>query len=322
MEERLDQLINIDVNGRGIGPLYRAARAHTGVPLVQAAADRLAALPAGSRVLLTTGMATRPWVSTALIENDGPAGTAVLARTLASGLGLVPVMVAEAEVLETLAAMLRAVGLTVVDTLPEVPDLAVAELRSYPEEDEAGREAAGPLLDFLRPAALVTVERVGRNDRGVYHNAKGQDIGRGKARLDLLFEEACARGLPTIGVGDGGNEIGMGLVGDAVRDEVPFSDLCVCGCGGGLGAVTATEILVTAGVSNWACYAIAASLAARLGKPSLLHTGAEEERLLRYGVELGLLDSPRGVIDADVDALALSAHVAVAELIAEIARRR
>ena len=218
--------------------------------------------------------------------------------------------------------MLRAAGLTAIEgALPEIPDLAAAELRSYPQEDEAARKAAGPLLDTLQPAALVTVERAGRNDRGVYHNARGQDIGQGKARLDFLFEEAARRGLPTIGIGDGGNEIGMGLVGDAVRTEMPYSDLCQCGCGGGLGAVVATEVLVTAGVSNWACYAIAACLAARLGRESLIHTAAEEERLLRYGVELGLLDSPRGVIDADVDALPLRTHMAMVELIAEIARR-
>jgi hypothetical protein len=322
MDERLDQLINLDVNERGIGPLYRAARAHAGAPLVRAAAELLAAAPRGSRVVVTTGMATRPWVSTALIENDGPAGTAVLARALAVGLGLLPVMVAEEEVLDPLRAMLRAVGLTVVDgSPPELSDLAVAELRSFPQEDEAARLAAGPTLDALQPAALVTVERAGRNDRGVYHNMRGQDIGLGKARLDFLFQEAARRGLPTIGIGDGGNEIGMGLVADAVREEVPHSDVCRCGCGGGVVAVVATDVLVTAGVSNWACYAITASLAARLGRESLFHTAADEERLLRYGVELGLLDSPRGIIDADVDAWPLRAHMAVVELIAEIGRR-
>jgi hypothetical protein len=289
---------------------------------VAAAAERLAASPRGARVVLTTGMATRPWISTALIENDGPAGTAVLARALSLGLGAIPVVIAEEEVLDTVSAMLRAVGLVVVaEVAAEAGGLALAEVRPYPQEDEAARRDAEPLLDALCPAALISVERVGRNERGVYHNARGQDISLGKARLDPLFEAAVRRGLLTIGVGDGGNEVGMGLVLDEVRRHVPLGERCACGCGGGVATVTATEILVTAGVSNWACYAITASLALRLSRPDLLHTPEEEERLLRYGVELGLLDALRGVIDPDVDAIPLSTHMAMVELIGYLARR-
>lgn len=320
MEDRLETIINIDLNDRGVGPLYRAARERCGASPVAAAAERLGVLGRGARVLLTTGFAPRPWISTALIENDGPAGTAVLARTLALGLGVIPVLVAEEEALPPLRAMLQAVGLAVVPGVPVgVPDIAVAELRGFPQTDVEAARAAGPALDAIAPSALVSVERAGRNDRGVYHNSRGEDVGLGKARLDVLFEEASRRGLPTIGVGDGGNEIGMGLVADAVRLEVPYSDRCQCGCGGGLGAVCETDILVTAGVSNWACYAIAASLAVRLRREDLLHTPVEEARLLNYGVELGLLDALRGVIDADVDALPVSTHQAVVELIRQVA---
>lgn len=321
VEDRLESIVNIDLNDRGVEPLRRAARARSGMPPLAAAADRLGRLERGARALLTTGFAPRPWISTALIENDGPAGTAVLARALALGLGVVPVVVAEEEALPPLRAMLQAVGLAVVPGTVGVPDIAVAEVRPFPQTDDEAERAIGPLLDAVRPAALISVERAGRNDRGVYHNFQGEDIGLGKARLDLLFEEASRRGLTTIGVGDGGNEIGMGLVAEAVREEVPYSDRCRCGCGGGLGAMCETDVLVTAGVSNWACYALAATLAVRLRREDLLHTPAEEERLLRYGVELGLLDALRGVIDADVDALPVSTHQAVVELVRQVASR-
>jgi hypothetical protein len=271
---------------------------------------------------MTTGMATRPWVSTAAIENDGPVGTAVLARALALGVGAVPVVLAEVEALSTLGAMLRAAGLTVVhSSAAGPPDIALAELRPYPENDEEARAAAASTLDAIDPQVLVSVERAGRNDRGVYHNARGHDITSGKARLDFLFDEAGRRDLPTIGVGDGGNEIGMGLVTDAVVEHVRYGARCRCGCGGGVAATTATGVLVTAGVSNWGCYGITASLAIRLGRMDLLHTPDDEERLLRYGVELGLLDAPRGVIDPDVDGIPLSTHVAMVQMIGELARR-
>ena len=322
MVDHLDQLVNFDLNGRGVGTLHSAALEREGRPLVDAAAERLASLRPGTRVIMTTGMATRPWVSTTAIENDGPAGTAVLARALAIGVSAVPVVVAEAETLSTLGSMLRAAGLTVVSAAAAgPPDMAQAELRAYPEDDDAALAAAAPTLDAIDPGALVSVERAGRNDRGVYHNARGQDISLGKARLDFLFGEAGRRGLPTIGVGDGGNEIGMGLVTDAVLDHVPCGARCRCGCGGGVAAVTATGVLVTAGVSNWACYGIAACLAIRLGRMDLLHTPDEEERLLRYGVDLGLLDAPRGVIDPDVDGIPLPTHMAMVQLIGELARR-
>jgi hypothetical protein len=316
----LDRLVNLDLAGRGLAPLHEAARARLGGSPVGAAVDRLDAVPGRRAVVLTTGIATRPWVSTSMIENDGPAGTAILARTLALAVGAVPVVVAEPEILPPLAALLQAAGLVRVDwPLSSGDDLAGAVLRPYPDAEEA--EVAGALLDELQPAALVSVERLGRNARGVFHDARGRDVGLGKAPIDALFEEGLRRGVPTIGVGDGGNEIGMGAIEQAVREHVPYGAVCRCGCGGGVAARTSADVLVTAGVSNWACYAIGASLAARRRRPDLLHTRADEDRLLRFGVELGLLDALRGTIDADVDAIPLASHVAMVELIGETARR-
>ncbi|HEX5506241.1 MAG TPA: glutamate cyclase domain-containing protein, partial [Thermomicrobiales bacterium] len=155
----------------------------------------------------------------------------------------------------------------------------------------------------------------------IYHNARGVDFGMGRARIDYVFDEARRRGIPTVAVGDGGNEIGMGLIPAAIRRHVPFGDRCACGCGGGIGAVTAADVLVTAAVSNWGCYAIVACLAALLGRPDLLHTPEREEALLRRGVELGLINSPAGRVDPDVDAIPLACHVAVTTLLHELGLR-
>lgn len=322
MEEALDSLINLDLNQRGVAHLHYAALERVGRPLAGAAAEELAGLAPGARVLMTTGLAVQPWVSTALIENDGPAGTVALARALALGIGAIPILLAEAETLSLHRAMAQAAGLIPVEeAVPDPGNIAVCEVLPFPHEEQAARLAAAELLDRTRPGALISVERVGPNERGVLHNARGEDIGLGKARLDLLFAEAARRSIPTVGVGDGGNELGMGLVAGAVRDHVPFGDLCRCGCGGGIGAATATDVLVTAGVSNWACYAIAAVLAVRLGMPDLLHTPEAERRLLRRGAELGLLDGVAGVVGESVDALPASTHVAMVELVERTARR-
>jgi hypothetical protein len=45
-----------------------------------------------------------------------------------------------------------------------------------------------------------------------------------------LAEAAKARGIVTIGVGDGSNEIGNGLIYDAARQIQPYGLKCQCDC--------------------------------------------------------------------------------------------
>ena len=310
MDAELEGVANLDLGGRGVPPLAEAARARLGRSPVGAAADLLASLPPGLVVVLTTGIAPRPWISTSRIESDGPPGTAVLASVLLRGFDLRPVLVAEEEILPRLGGVFQAAGVT-----------GRGVLRPFPVEASRARTAATALLDELQPAALVSIERLGRNERGVFHSAFGLDVSAGKAPIDDLFAVATQRRIPTIGVGDGGNEIGMGAIRDAVRAHVAFGAECQCGCGGGAAAMQATDVLVTGGTSNWAAYAIVAALAARLGRADLLHRPDEEERLLRTGVELGLINGLSGASDPDVDLIPLAAHRAIVELLAVIARR-
>ncbi len=329
--DRLDRLVNLDIGARGIEHLHAAARARSGAALSMAAAERLAAVPEGAVVLATTGSVSRAWISAEIGENDGPAGLATICRALALARRAIPVVVAEAALLPGIGEILRAAGLALV-TLEEarrtaMPGgrLAVAVLHPYPLEDEAARAAAGPLLDQLAPALAFSTERVGRNARGVYHNMRGVDFGMGRARIDHLFDAALARGIPSVAVGDGGNEIGMGLVAAAVAEHIPFGARCACGCGGGLGAITGTDVLMTAAVSNWGCTAIAAAFASLERNPALLHTPELEARLLLRGTEVGLINSVDGIVDPNVDGIPLATHQAVVELcrqlvLAELAR--
>lgn len=327
MAERMDHLVNMDLTGRSIESLYKTARDITGGPLCLAAAEELARVPRRSVVLMTTGMASRSWISTRVVENDGPAGTAVLARALSLGLDAIPVILAEAEVLPVLQGIFTAAGMCRVSmdearrTALPGGRLSVFVLQPYPVDDAEARRQATAVLDELRPAALFSAERAGFAASGIYHNARGVDFSTGKARVDYVFREANARGIPTIGVGDGGNEIGMGMIAEAVRLHAVHGDKCQCGCGSGVGADTPTKVLMTATVSNWGCYAIVACLAALLGNMDLLHTPEMEAFLQRRGVELGLINSPAGRVDPNVDNIPLAAHQAVVTLLGELARR-
>ena len=169
------------------------------------------------------------------------------------------------------------------------------------------------MLDEFAPKAVISVERAGMTPRGTYHNMLGQDFTEGRARIDYVVQEAQTRAIPTIGVGDGGNEIGMGAVADAVHKHIPHGEI--------LCAKLATDVLLPAGVSNWGCYAIQAALAILSGKPELLHTSALERRLVEAAAAAGLVDGNTGKCEPTVDGLPLDVHAGIVELLMATAQR-
>ena len=326
IDDRLDRLVNLDIGDRGVEPLHAAARTQRGRPLVGAAADALLAVPEGGTVVFTTGSVSRAWISAAIGENDGPSGTAALIRAVVLARRATCVLVAEEALLGPIGRVCQAAGLSplgVAEARRANADgsLAVMSLRPFPLTDADGPHAARALLDELEPDLACSVERVGRNRNGVYYSMRGRDYGMGRARVDDLFDEARRRAVPVVAVGDGGNEIGMGNVADEVRRHVPLGAEGSCPCGGGIGAVSGADVLVTAAVSNWGCTAIAAAMAARTGDARLLHTPAAERRLLDVMTAEGLINSAHGIIDDSVDGIAAEAHIAVAELCSAIVRR-
>lgn len=106
-----------------------------------------------------------------------------------------------------------------------------------------------------------------------------------------------------------------------MKAHVPYGDRCQCGCGGGIGAVTSCDVLVTAACSNWGCTAIAAAMAVRAGDAKLLHTPEREALLLDTMVSNGLINSTHGVVDDSVDGFPRASHLAVAELCRTIVSR-
>lgn len=325
-DERLDRLVNLDLGNRGIEPLYEASRALTGVPLVGAAADTLLAMPVGGTAIVTTGSVSRAWLSPELGENDGPSGAAAIVRALWLARKATTVVVIEETLIPPISAVLRAAGMAVVDheTAQQASNdgsMACVVLAPYPVDDAAGYAAASDMLDRVRPDVMVSTERVGRNENGIYYNMRGRDYGMGRARIDLLFDAGMARGIPVVAVGDGGNEIGMGLVAAAVEASIPYGAKGDCPCGGGIGAVSGADILVTAAVSNWGCTAICAAMALRMGDARLIHSPAMEARLLEVMTANGLINSADGIIDPHVDGIRDTTHIALAEMAEAIVRK-
>ena len=255
----LEALIGADVNGRGSRQLV--------VPgdLLLAAQALLAA----GNVAIVTGFFI-PAAGAA--ETDGPPGALILARALVR-LGKPVVLVTD--------ALCRAV----------FADPALARwTRDVPVMEAAPRVEDGWCARH-RITHLVSIERPGRAADGHYYSAGGLVLDPYVEPFDTWFLERRP-GLVTIGVGDGGNEIGMGKVLPAVRQHVPAGER--------IGCVVPTDRLVVAGTSNWGAYGLVAVLSYLTGA-NLLHTPAEEAELVAAVVAAGAVDGLSGRPEATVD---------------------
>lgn len=281
MNSALDRLVTFDPGERGVKALYTAASAET--PLVAAAARTLrAAAIDGDSVVLTTGFPIPP---NRQPETDGPPGTLVVARALQS-MGVLPVIAAEPVLEEPLTACADVLGLTEFVFEPLAPGSTTAA---------AGEQ----LLDRHEPAAVMAIERPGRTADGTYRSMTGVDITSAVAAVDPLFETARADGIPTIAVGDGGNEIGMGGVRSAVETKID--------CGDQIAATTTVDHLVVAGVSNWGAYGIVAALDHFTGERHL-HAPTTERALLAACCAAGCVDGREGSAAPRVDGLETATH--------------
>jgi hypothetical protein len=161
------------------------------------------------------------------------------------------------------------------------------------------------LLAEHAPTHLVSVERPGRTRGGDYLSMRGESVREWNAPLDALFLEASRR-VVTIGVGDGGNEIGMGALRTRlVRAGARLNKVA---------SVVAARHPVVAGVSNWGAYGIVVELS-RLARRPLLHTGDDERRMIEACVKAGAVDGITRKHEATVDALPVEAHVGMVELL-------
>jgi hypothetical protein len=183
------------------------------------AAEAVLALPRGT-VLLTTGFYVAGYA-----ETDGPMGTFFLARAL-NQLGFHAVIVTD-EICRDY--------FTGVDT----------EYVAY----DAGEEVFEELLQKHDPVCCISVERCGRNQFQDYANMRGVSIKSHTAPIDRMFQMAMEQKIMTIGVGDGGNEIGMGNLKKEIHQYLALEPCQV-----------EVTYPVIATVSNWGAYGLIAYL--------------------------------------------------------------
>ncbi|MGE5673610.1 MAG: DUF4392 domain-containing protein [Mycobacterium leprae] len=264
--ERLERLIAHDPGGRGVAGLQSPGDLERAAGLLRNA----------TRVLILTGFPVGP---DGVAETDGPPGALFLGRALIRR-GKQVVFATHRSCAAVMAAGIAHLGLS-------------AALEAF-----APGEAPDGVLARFEPDLIVAVELPGRGRDGQYYNMRGQPITGRTAPLDgLLLPTGCGR-VPTIGVGDGGNEAGMGKVIEHVRRHVPGGER--------IGSVVPADCLIAAGTSNWGAYGLVAAL-----DPALLHDAGEESGLLQALVAAGCCDGVRLEPTCSVDGLELAAYTGI-----------
>ena len=324
LADRIDRLINLDIVCRGvIDTLYLAASPKQDGPPVLAAASRLLQkVQPGDAVFIATGWVDQPLVDPGHGETDGPPGAVSLARALRLTCKARPIILTDACLVEGTARLARAAGLQCVS--PEHLHYSIAlnklltiSVLPFPEDwSEAQQEAARLFAEFS-PSACIALERGGMNEYGIIHNMAGKDTNANQAKLDAVFQQAAAAGTLTVGIGDGGNEIGMANIADCIRASIPFGAKCACGCGGGLAPATPVDILMTAVISNWGAYGLAALLGALTNMPEALPDPEREQRILKASISAGFHDAIYGEICGSVDGSPMATQLAVVQLMQE-----
>ncbi len=271
-------------------------------------------------------------------ETDGPPGAAVLAAVLAE-LGFSPLIITDELCQDVATEAARSAGLSAesVVACPIAEDAAAAWLRSFKSSGWARQmthlvsvERVGPSHhnDSIRqndPEAHVSGEFLRNVPESAFDrcfNMRGETIDHVTASLHRLFQsdeaadarltdgqrgsgdapatEERDRPAPfTIGVGDGGNEIGMGrFAWSHLRERIrgQAADRIPCR--------VAAERTIVAGTSNLGAYALAASIAVVHERVDVLtpHTCASQHRILERMVEhAGAVDGVTKVAEPTVD---------------------
>ena len=179
-------------------------------------------------------------------ENDGIAGAVYMARALMQlGCEVVFIIDSQSHALKSLLLECHTRGF-----LSKQPDVMSVERHLRVDDTHHIFNEVNNCAKFTH---LIAIERPSPSAEGAYCTMSGRDISPHCDPIDVLFEQASRfDDVTTIGIGDGGNEVGMGKVRDAVVRNIANGET--------IAASTACDHLVTCGVSNWGGLALACGL--------------------------------------------------------------
>ncbi len=143
------------------------------------------------------------------------------------------------------------------------------------------------IIETYNPSVLISIERCGITEKNRYLNISRQDISNFNAFIDVLFDLHPN----TIGIGDGGNEIGMGNLYNYIASSEKFIDEPT---------ISKTKHLIVTTVSNWGGWGIAAALSL-LSNKNLLETTEQATAIMQKQLDLGAVDGSNFKSELSVD---------------------
>lgn len=232
-------------------------------------------------VFLTTGFYVAGYA-----ETDGPVGTLMLAEALKK-LSYTPVIITD----EYCRGFFEGRGI----------DIVYMDIN-------ADEEFCKKIISEYNPSGMISIERCGRNINNDYANMRGVSIKENTARTDLFFEEGMGK-IPSVGVGDGGNEIGMGNLSDIISERLSLVPCDV-----------KVDRLVIATVSNWGAYGICAYLEQITGQ-KLLWSFEEVRGYIEDTVNIGSVDGVLKERVVSVDGFDMSIEKEIVDALTAFVRK-
>mmetsp|Transcript_10053 Transcript_10053/g.15064 ORF Transcript_10053/g.15064 Transcript_10053/m.15064 type:complete len:358 (-) Transcript_10053:200-1273(-) len=215
-------------------------------------------------------------------------------------------------------------------------------LKCFPSEDKMSSNDYADLNSLADDCDLVIAcERAGPGKDGKCYTMRGIDMTSAGliaplhlivdrirvARTNASTTDSSRIMIPFLAIGDGGNELGMGKMLDAILSNPMISNAKQ------IAAVGIADHLIAASVSNWGAYALVGAAACiRINDISkdlpsssrsglvveacqFLPSSAAEQALLESCVAVGCRDGVSGLMEATVDGMPLETSLACLEAI-------
>lgn len=313
--QNLDDLMNLDPRGYGVCRiLYKAAREYTGEPLTtHAAKELIKTVKSGDVVFIITGFVLLPFKKA---EMDGVISSVLLARSLVMACGAKPVIICPTENVEAVRNLSLVVGLHLYEEADDLLKYPISMgIETFTKDKDKAANRSKALIDTYQPTAVISIEAPGANEKGEYHNAVGLNVTELEAKADVLFQKLRENGVLNIAIGDLGNEIGMGTIGEHIKKYVPYTSVggCACGCGGGTLAASKADHIITATVSDWGGYALMAALAYLKKDKTIFHNAEMEKDAMVTAARSGVIDMYGWLIPA-IDGIGATMNISLVEL--------
>ena len=222
-------------------------------------------------VMIITGF---PVYSKEIGETDGPLGAISMAYSLMN-LGKKVLIITDRysfKIIEGLKSMLKI-------------DIDIYDI------DES-RDKLENMILSSEISHLIAIERPGKATDGRYYSMMGTDITNLVSDTDYIFEKAVLKGIVTISIGDGGNELGFGNIKDYVASHVYKGNI--------IASKLRSDYILISSISNWGGYGIAKALGIVSGK-NIIYDENMEESLLKNMVKNGAVDGCTGKNESSVD---------------------